>query len=338
MIYGHGDDLYESDVKIAANFSTNVWYENDVELLRKVLMDNVDKIFHYPEPDAGSLKQVVADYHGVKSDNVLIGNGATELLYLITRALGGGNVLIPVPSFREYEDAALLNQYEIRFLSQANVSELPDEDIDLTFICNPNNPDGRVWTEAEIIAILDFYPKGILVVDESFIHFAPAAMSAEHLLPQYPNLLIVRSMTKNYAIPGLRLGYMIGAAELIKTIARYKQPWSVNALAIEVGKFLLKSGNVALPDAQELLNRQKKFALKLGNIPGFYPQPSQTSFFLVRTDYDVAELKSSLLKKQGILIRDASNFRELDSHYFRINTLDDKKNAMLIKALTEYAG
>lgn len=336
MIHGHGDDLYRSGKTVKANFSTNVWYEADTKPLCQVLLDNVDKVLHYPDPDAGAFRRVAAGYHGFEPENILVGNGATELFYLVAHAFAGRSTLLPVPSFTEYEDACTLYDHRIHFGEPGE--KFPDESFDLIFICNPNNPDGRIRSLGEIKEMLDYYSDTVLVVDESFIHFAPETSSAEELLPEYPNLLIVRSMTKNYAIPGLRLGYMMGNAGLIKFISGYKQPWTVNALAIEAGIFLLQHGEGALPDAGALLERQRQFAEAVAGIPGFYPQESHTSFFLVKTDHNASELKRYLLEEHGILIRDASNFRGLDAHYFRINTLTEEKNALLINALAAYAG
>lgn len=336
MIHGHGDDLYNSGRAVRANFSTNVWYEADTGPLRELLWQNMDKILHYPEPDAGAFQAVVAEYHGLKPENVIAGNGATELFYLVAHAFSGGHTLLPVPSFTEYEDACKLYNHQILFVTDVGVKNLPDTDAGLMFICNPNNPDGRIWTTAEIKILLEYYPDMTLVIDESFIHFAPEAVSAEALLADYPNVLIIRSMTKSYAIPGLRLGYMLGEPRLIEFIRSFKQPWTVNALAIEAGKYLLQCGEETLPDARKLMQRQKQFAAKIAAIPGFRPRESHTSFFLVETDYDSTQLKHYLLEQHAVLIRDASNFRGLDNHYFRINTLAEEKNDLLIKALSAY--
>ena len=131
---------------------------------------------------------------------------------------------------------------------------------------------------------------------------------------------------------------MLGSPETPARISRFKQPWTVNALAVEMGKELLQRAGELLPDAHVLLQRQQTFAGEIAKIPGFMPCPSHTSFFLVRTDADAEELKRYLLEKEGILIRDASNFRGLDRHYFRINTLSDEKNNLLTEALRKYVG
>lgn len=335
MIHGHGDDLYRSGAEVKANFSTNVWYEADTEPLCRFLSERMSGIFHYPEPDAGSFRRAAAEYQGVQPANILAGNGATELFYIVAHAFAGGTTLLPVPSFTEYEDACNLYDHNVQFLTDTDIHSLP-ADANLMFICNPNNPDGRIWTTDEIRTLLDRYPDMVLVIDESFIHFAPGASTAIPLLSEYTNLLIIRSMTKCYAIPGLRLGYMLGDEALVEFIAGFGQPWSVNALAIEAGKYLLRHGESSLPDAARLLRRQQQFSRRVAAIPGFRPLPSQTSFFLTETDYDSMDLKHRLLESHGILIRDASNFRGLNNHYFRVNTLTDEKNALLIEGLKAY--
>lgn len=336
MIHGHGDDLYRSGAEVKANFSTNVWYEADTALLCRFLSERMSGILHYPEPDAGSFRRVAAEYHGVLPANILAGNGATELFYIVAHAFAGGTTLLPVPSFTEYEDACNLYDHNVQFLSDTDIHSLP-ADANLMFICNPNNPDGRIWSLEDIRTLLNNYPDIVLVIDESFIHFAPGASTAIPLLSEFPNLLIIRSMTKCYAIPGLRLGYMLGDERLVEFIGCFGQPWSVNALAIEAGKFLLQNGEAGLPDACRLLERQQQFSRCVATIPGFRPRPSQTSFFLTETDYDSTDLKRWLLDKRGLLIRDASNFRGLNNHYFRVNTLTDEKNALLIEGLKAYA-
>lgn len=334
MIHGHGDDIYQSEIKINANFSTNVWYDADADIIRSVIKAQMDKIFHYPEPEAESLVMEIARHHQVSPRCVLAGNGATELFYLIAHAFEGARTLLPVPSFKEYEDACMINKHELTYI--------PLDDFrlttpgDLMFICNPNNPNGYTWTLSQIENLLSIFPQMTLVVDESFIDFATGVSSCESLFARYPNLIIVHSMTKNYAIPGLRLGYMLGHEPMIERVKAYKYPWSVNTLAIELGKFLIQNGKYLLPNVEKLMQRKDRLLDQLVQIPGFTPLPSGTSFFLVHTRHDVRLLKQYLIAQHGILIREASNFRGLDEHYFRINTLSDEKNQMLVKALQLY--
>ena len=244
MIHGHGDDLYRSGYEVRANFSTNVWYGADMEGLLDYLKGHLGAIGHYPEPDAGAFREAAAFYHGLRPENVLAGNGATELFYLIAHAFAGGRTVLPVPSFTEYEDACRMYGHEVEFVPLGEEPVVPAGG-DLLFVCNPNNPDGRVWKAGEIRALLVDNPERVIVVDESFIRFAPEAESAIPLLGECENLLVVCSMTKCYAIPGLRLGYVLGNEGLIKRLGRFSLPWSVNALAIAAGQYLLRHGEAA---------------------------------------------------------------------------------------------
>lgn len=334
MLHGHGDDIYQSGTNIRANFSTNVWYDADADIIRSVIKTQIDKIFHYPEPEAESLVQEIARHHSVSPGQVLAGNGATELFYLIAHAFEAARTLLPIPSFKEYEDACVINKHQLTYIPLDDFRITTDAD--LMFICNPNNPNGYTWSTSQIENLLSLFPKMNIVVDESFIDFAPGVPSCESLFARYPNLIIVHSMTKNYAVPGLRLGYMLAHEPVIERVKAYKQPWSVNALAIEMGKFLIQNGQYLLPNVEKLMHRKNKLINQLSAIPGFNPLPSGTSFFLVHTRHNVLELKQYLIANHGILIREASNFRGLDQHYFRINTLSDDKNQLLVQALLTY--
>lgn len=334
MIFGHGDDLYKTETEIKANFSTNVWYGADLRPLYQFLAARLERVFHYPEPDAGSFRKAVAVYHEMREENVLVGNGATELFYIIAHAFSQSRTVIPIPSFTEYEDACTLYRHRIEFVDSCGREEVP-ADADLMWICNPNNPDGRLWDTEEIRTLLENHPGMVVVVDESFIHFVAGTPSVVPFLKEYPNLLVVRSMTKCYAIPGLRLGYMLGIPERIRQLEALSHPWSVNVLAIEAGKYLLREGQGILPDVSDIRRRQRDFSDRIAGIPGFRPLPSGTSFFLVETEYDSRKLKRYLLEKHGLLIRDASNFRGLNNHYFRVNTLADEKNQWLAEALKQ---
>ena len=335
MHNGHGDDIHHAKgVMLKANFSTNVWYEAKKEIIREVITRHIDNIFHYPEPSADTLREEIAAYHGIHIEHVIAGNGSTELFYAIAHHFAGMETVIPVPSFAEYEDACRLFKHRISFVP---LDEADTTRGDLMFICNPNNPNGHIWPREQIIALLEKSPKRTLVVDESFIDFAPDAQSCIPLLLNYPNLLVVHSMTKNYAIPGLRLGYLAGGnTSLVQSIHECQYPWSVNALSIEVGKFLLREGRPLLPDVSRLLERKDRFTAAIASINGYTPLPSGTSFFLIKTIHDSRVLKDYLLEKRGLLIRDASNFRGLDEHYFRVNTLTEEQNNLLTEALESF--
>jgi threonine-phosphate decarboxylase len=334
MLAGHGDDIHKN-YNIKANFSTNVWYDSDINWLKKLVNEKWEVLTHYPEPDALSLRKVIVQHHNIEENQVIAANGATEIFYLLAHAFYGAKTLIPVPSFAEYEDACSAHNHQLSF---CGLEEIDSEKniYDLIIICNPNNPNGKVYSQNEIVSILKTHLNAHLLIDEAFIDFTTETKSSVGLLKDYPNLLISRSMTKNFSIPGLRLGYLIGNTKTINRINKYKQPWSVNALAIEAGKYLIENSSKLLPDALKLNRERELFSKVINTIPGFKAIKSAAPFFLIKSKMESAKLKQALVDKHDILIRDASNFKSLNNHYIRVNTLSEEKNSMLINALKDY--
>jgi len=334
MLKGHGDDIH-GEVEIKANFSTNIYYKSDNSWLKNFLDSNWKCLNSYPEPDAHSLKECLAKHHHLASENFIIGNGATEIFYLVAHAFIDEKTLIPVPSFAEYKDAC--NSYRHN-IAHCGINELKEQkdNYNLVIICNPNNPNGHIYKLEEIETYLNKHKETTLLIDEAFIDFITEDISAVDLIHKYNNLLVCKSMTKNYAIPGLRLGYLIGNKKLIEKIEQNKQPWSVNSLAIEAGKYAIKNSTKLLPKTIELREEKNHFQKQINKIEGFQCIESHTPFFLVKTKANSNKLKTYLLENHYILIRDASNFESLDNHYFRVNTLDSERNNLLLKALQEY--
>lgn len=335
MIYGHGDDGYCTDVNIVADFSTNVWYGAESEPLVRFLQKRIPMILHYPEPNADSFAAAVAEFHGVGEDSILVGNGETELLYMIAQAFRGAESVIFVPSYSEYADACELHGHKVHYLHYG--TELPADNGELVIIGNPNNPNGKLISREQIVATLEASPNRVLVVDEAFIDFTIGDNSVVDLTSEYENLIVVRSMTNKFAIPGLRLGYMVASPELIEKVGRFAYPWRVNSLAIEAGKFLLQRKDTLSGSLPTIMQRKENLQAAILRIKGYEPKVSDTTFFLVKCAFDVEDLKLWLLENYGILIRSCSNFKGLSNHYFRLNTLNEKRNAMLVEALEEYA-
>ncbi len=213
------------------------------------------------------------------------------------------------------------------------LSKLPD--CDLVIIGNPNNPDGKLIPKSEIELFAESHPETKILVDESFIKFTRGDNSILPSIAHHPNIIALRSMTKSAAIPGLRLGYMVASEEVIAEVRRFANPWRVNALAVEAGKFLM-SRDEHSDEIDSLFERKENFQAAILREKGYEPKYSDTLFFLVKTHYDSSELKLWLRDTHGILIRDCSNFRGLNNHWFRLCTLNEKRNAMLVEALAEF--
>ncbi|HEY0054653.1 MAG TPA: aminotransferase class I/II-fold pyridoxal phosphate-dependent enzyme [Pedobacter sp.] len=331
MLHGHGDDSYRFNREIVADFSTNVWYGGEPVGLKDHLFKRWEIINRYPEVIAESLTEKIAAQHNLNPNNILVNNGTTESIYLIAQLFQKSKTLIVVPSFSEYEDACSLYQHEISFINWNELNADYKFDSELFFICNPNNPTGAVFYDFE--KLIASNPTVTFVLDEAFIDFTLSITSAIKLINTYKNLIILHSLTKNFAIPGLRLGYIAADKIIIDKLKSYKFPWSVNSLALEAGHFIYDHFSSVQIPLKQLLADKRAFENGLQNAPVSILD-SETHFFTAESQKGTAsDLKAFLIENFGILIRDASNFRGLNEKHFRIATLSPQKNQLLITAL-----
>ncbi|MBW8324819.1 MAG: histidinol-phosphate aminotransferase family protein [Prolixibacteraceae bacterium] len=337
MISGHGDDSFRLKIPILADFSSNVWFGGTPPELISHLQQNLHLIGNYPEPDAVELCCKMAVLHDVTPEQVLAFNGSVEAFYTIALAFREKHSAIFSPAFAEYEDACRMHNHQISFFTSAESLNDSVKEADLCWLGNPNNPDGHIFQFAEIEEFLKKNPKTILVIDEAYAGFIPGFQSVIELTTKFENLVVVRSVTKCCAIPGLRLGYVVASAKLAKRLRKFQQPWSVNALAQEAGKFLIEDLKAHMPDAVVVQQLSKKLQQSVGQLKGFRVINSEAPYFLVEMQSGTAtELKEFLIQKHGILIRDASNFRGLNERHFRVCTRNENDNQLLIDGLKSY--
>lgn len=320
MIKGHGDDTYRYSETIKMDFSSNICPHTDHSALMAHLSAcGQDLLGHYPEPEAWSLEQMIAERLNIPARNVIVTNGATDAIYMIASTFRTRPV-IPRPTFREYEDACKLHRSE-----HSKATTL--------WLCNPNNPTGEVYDEAFIRQACRRH--SLVVVDQSYEHYTQDVIvpAQRESLRKWPNMIQLHSMTKDYAVPGLRLGYVTAPTTLVRMLRRQMRPWSVNAFAIEAGKFLLEHEETfrVRPDFAEV----QRLWHALDAVPQLEVLPTKTTFMLCRlkAGRTAAELKDYLVRQHGILIRDASNFRGLTSHHFRLATQSPEENDALVAAL-----
>ncbi|WP_207531672.1 pyridoxal phosphate-dependent aminotransferase [Desertivirga arenae] len=334
MLHGHGDDGYLYQKQIQADFSTNVWYGGEPAGLKEHLFSIWPSINKYPEVVAEGLVEKLSHHHQLPADSFLINNGSTESIYLVAQAFEGRKTAITIPAFAEYQDACKMYEHQISFIRWEELRADLIINADILFICNPNNPTGYAIQNME--AIIRANPGVLFVVDEAFIEFTLAIDSLISLASHLENLIILRSLTKAYAIPGLRLGYIVAAKEIIEKLRSLKYPWSVNTLAVEAGKFIFDNYNSIQIPLNQLLEEKIRFS-ELLRTTGINVFDSSTHFFIAETPkYTAADLKRFLIDNFGILIRDASNFKTLEAKHFRLATLEADKNELLIKAMKEW--
>ncbi len=346
----HGGNIYRlsETLKIperkVIDFSASI---NPLGVSKKIkagLRKDLKYLTNYPDPDCHRLRQHLSRHLGIPDNNIVCGNGSTELIYLIVRGLRPQRVLITAPTFSEYERAVITSgdtgDRTIRFLplrEEANFGIDPESFIEsmqgcqMAFLCNPNNPPAQLLPQTDIkrIASAARELQCFLVVDEAFIDFIPQE-SVVSAVPENPYLIVLRSMTKFYALSGLRLGFGILAAETAERLKALKEPWTVNSLAQRAGVIALKD-RVYKETTFEYIRKEKDFIEKGLKGAGIHFYPSRINFYLLK--YQRAEEIAVSLRKKGILVRDCSNFRGLEKGFIRIAVKTHRDNALLIKEL-----
>lgn len=337
MIAGHGDDRYNYEKIIQADFSSNVWFGETSPGLISHLQKNINLIERYPEPDAAGLCREIASFHEVNHNQILAFNGSVEAFYTIALAFRESGSAILYPGFTEYEDACLMHNHQLSFFRKDEWQSCMDDNPALIWFGNPNNPDGHIFEFLNLKLSIEYYPDTVFIVDEAYAGLTHGFQSVIPLIRTNQNLIVVRSLTKSCVIPGLRLGYLVTSLKLAAKLKRFQQPWSVNTLAQEAGKFILGSGTETPSDTKKLNILSSNLQKAINQISGFRVVPSPAPFFLIEMQSGtVAELKQFLYDEMSILIRDASNFRGLDKHFFRVSTRSESDNQLLLRGLTEW--
>jgi threonine-phosphate decarboxylase len=273
----------------------------------------------YPSAAADELCAAAARHHGVPRECVLAGNGSTELIYLVARLFTGQPVRVLTPSFTEYEDACL-----------ACGAKLVDAGVEpsATFAANPTSPDGRLCTREELASLA-----GIRIVDEAFLPFVGEELSLAPEAARARDWIVLRSLTKFYAMPGLRAGYLIAHPEQVARLRALQPPWSVNALAAAAGIAALDDAEYARRSRARIAELREELALELRGL-GLDPAPAAANYLLCRTD-DAGRLCAAL-RARGIAARNCDSFSGIEpNRRVRFSVRERAENARLLAALRE---
>lgn len=338
--YEHGGDVY-GNPHIALDFSVNVNPLGMPDGVKRALVSHLEEYTRYPDPQCRALRAALAARYGLAPEQVLCGNGAADLIFRIAACLKPRRALAPAPTFSEYERAvrAFGGTMEMHPLSAENEFLLGEEflasiapGIELVFLCTPNNPTGLLIPFQRICHIVEACrARGTFVVlDECFLGFTEGASMAG-MLQAYPNLIILSAFTKLYAMAGLRLGYLLtGDPNLCTRIAGFGAPWSVSGPAQAAGCAAL--AEVGWEERSRALIKKERAYLQAELAAlGIRVFKSDANFLLLQCDAPLF----ALLRAQGILVRDCSNFIGLDTRFIRIGVKTHAENQMLINAITE---
>ncbi|EEG78254.1 threonine-phosphate decarboxylase CobD [Dethiobacter alkaliphilus] len=349
--FGHGGDIQTAAAYAGVeagdilDFSANINPLGPPPGLFAHLTDSLPQIEAYPDPSCRRLSQAILRRYEPAGE-VLAGNGAGELIYLLMRALPPGPVLLPVPTFTLYERAAQAAGREVscHFLQQEGRfrPEIPALCADIarikpavTFLCNPNNPTGVFLSREEVLSVGRACAKagGYLVVDEAFLEFLPQWQELTLLQSKQDNIIVLCSLTKMYAIPGLRLGFMAAQQSVVAAAQKLRDPWSVNHLAQEAGRYVLQDAGYVRRTAEEVGKLAGSLARRLQKIPGLDVfLPSANYIFLGSKTVASPELQRRLLQ-HNILVRDCGNYQGLEQRFIRVAVRSAEENESLLSAL-----
>lgn len=350
----HGGNIREAIQKYKItrknlfDFSANINPLGFPPGLKKFIADNLDIIPYYPDPDCRIIKDSLSQYLQIPGDNLLIGNGSMELIFLITQALKPKKVLIPIPTFSEYERAVALTKGKCLFLegTEENDFVIRTEQIiekltsvNLVFVCNPNNPTGFLFAKEALSRLArECERRGVfLVIDEAFLDFVAEKddVSMLQFAARHKYTLVLQSLTKFFAIAGLRLGYLIGQKELLKRISCFQPPWSVNSLAQLAGDRMLKDSSFIKKSRLYVFAQRNELLAELKKLKYLQPYPPSANFIFckLKTSQINAAQLCDYCGRRGLLLRNCDNFRGLDNSFIRIAVRKKEENRKLVRIL-----
>ena len=345
--FGHGGNAKEigRENKIEydkiLDFSANINPLGIPNSVKRAIIDGLNEVEKYPDITYFELKCSIGEFENVNKENLILGNGAAEVLFNVVRGINPKNTLILAPTFSEYEEATKaingnIIYYKLKeknnFCIQEDILDYINSDLDLIFICNPNNPTGTITEKDLLKKILIKADKNnvMVLIDESFLDFIEENLSMISYINEYKNLIIIKSLTKFFAIPGLRIGYGICSnASLKYNIEKISPAWNINILAEIATKTAIKDINYIKESIKFIKDEKEYLYNELKEINGLKVYEPNVNFVFFKTIIKM-NLKNELLKN-NILIRSCSNYEGLDNSYYRIAVRSHEENSKLIK-------
>lgn len=340
--YGHGGDIYGSHGKKVIDFSANINPLGMPQRAKDAILENIESYCAYPDPFCRELKQAIGSFEKVEERCIVCGNGAADLIYRIVLGLKPQKALLLAPTFSEYEAALIscgcepeyfLLKEENGFRVKAEIADRITSDIDMVFICNPNNPTGAA-AEREVIETIARKCDdcgAVLVLDECFMDFLAETheYSLKDALHEYKRTVILKAFTKIFAMAGIRLGYLLCADEKIcAAVTMAGQPWSVSTVASKCGIAAL-SDPFHIRKTKEYIKAQRAYLTEEMKKCGIKCFDGKANYILLKTNRDFGKR----MRKYGILVRSCENYRGLSEEFFRIAVKTKQENEYFIESI-----
>ena len=336
MIEGHGDDIYKYRNEIKHNFSSNIYQQFNHEGTLKHLASCRNLLSAYPEPIPESLEREIASKLFIPEANVMVTAGSTDTIYTIALANRNRRSLILQPTFAEYEDACRMHEHKVDFIAEEQINSLESIDCDLFWICNPNNPTGKVIESVFLEKLVYENPDVLFVIDSAYEDYTLVDLPAVDFSVKNTNVVMMHSLTKRFGVPGLRIGYLTADSAIIEELKKFRMPWSIGTPAIEGARYLINHADEYEIPVRKLLEEALKIKKRLRQL-GIEVNDSETNYLLCKLPFGkVSHLKNFLAENYGILIRDASNFHGLNERFFRIAVQSEPSNDLLLIKIEEW--
>ena len=308
--------------------------------LKDILKESIDILVHYPNQDYSEIKALISRKHDVSEESIYLGNGANSIIFRLFSIFDKElNICIPTPSFETYRLAAEsvsanIVYYDMNGFKITNeIFDILSDNIDVLVLTNPNNPTGYLIEEELLQRLLEYCKAEniFVLLDECFLEFVLDGERYSQIsnLSKYTNLAILRSLTKLYAFPGLRFGYLLTEnKKIIENLNKLTPSWDINTLALEAAKFSLTQDM-----SQVVLKIQKEKSILLNNLKsvGIEVFDSKSNFLLCRYKKNL----SNALLNQGVIVRDCSDYRGMDDTYFRVAVRTNSDNMILFENIKE---
>ena len=356
MIIGHGGNIYKLAEELGVqpfditDMSSNLNPLGPPPGLMEHLAGKLSTIVSLPEVDAGKIKGLLAEKYGIGPGSILAGNGTTEFIYSIPRALKTRRALIVGPTYADYRDACemhgaeadfLITQKEKRFrIDPMDIAEA-SAGYDTVFFCNPNNPTGTLVKAEAIKKMAEAKSEVRFIIDESYLPFACDAYGESVARFQLPNIITLNSMSKVFRIPGLRVGFLMAPPSLIAKFEKYVLPWSVNAMAQAAVEYILSkedSIDAFLVGTREYVAKERdRFASELSVMDGIDPFAADAYFMICELKGENrAENLWGAMAREAVLIRDCTNFIGLEGEFVRFSLKERETNDKLLFLLRKH--